>query len=110
MLGESFTVRYHESATVQNEGLSLTFAEFVSDSRCPSNVQCVWEGNAEVKATADKSNEQPQTFSLNTNGRYETEASYQGYRVELVSLAPYPEAERSIAPQDYCVELRATKP
>jgi hypothetical protein len=107
MLGENFTIRYHESATVQNEGLTLIFAELVNDSRCPSGAECAVAGNAEVRVSAVK-NEQPQDLSLNTGPDHPTQAIYQNYTVQLVSLVPYP-TDHHPAAADSCIGLRVTR-
>jgi hypothetical protein len=109
MLGEDFTVHIHESAVVQGEGLNLVFSAVEGDSRCPVDVQCVWEGNGQVDVIAQKSPNSAQTLVLNTNPSFATRADYLVYHVDLLSLVPYPHADSQIGPDDYCVTLRVTR-
>lgn len=38
---------------VQISGLSITFDRVIEDSRCPSDVMCIWAGSAAVALTID---------------------------------------------------------
>jgi hypothetical protein len=87
--GARFTLGVGESAHVDG-GLAITFDSVSEDSRCPSDVQCVWEGNAAVAVEVRASGETPATLSLNTNPALGAEATYVGYSIELLALAPYP--------------------
>jgi hypothetical protein len=108
-LGETFSLRYQQSATVAGEGLKLVFAKVAEDSRCPKDVQCVWEGNGRVEVTAAKAGSETQTLELNTSSRYKASAAYLTYRIAMTGLAPYPSSAHPIGPSDYCVELRVTQ-
>lgn len=79
-LGQSFVLRFGETARVGPAGLSITFAD-VEDSRCPRQVTCVWQGTAAV---------------LLRVGREEIRVEVPGsagagqLRIELQELNPYP--------------------
>ncbi|MBT0607246.1 hypothetical protein [Aequorivita echinoideorum] len=45
--------------TVTMDGTSITFNEVTEDSRCPTNVQCVWAGRAKVSVTIAESGKAP---------------------------------------------------
>lgn len=107
-VGENFIVRYHESATIQGEGLTLRFAELVSDSRCPSGVVCGVAGNAEIRVSAAKGQE-VQDFILNTDIGSPNEAAFQGYTVQLVGVAPYPAINHQLSAEAYCIELQVSQ-
>lgn len=62
----------------------------LNDSRCPTGVLCIWEGNAEVKLRFENLNENPIYFNLNTNSRFTTETIIDNYKFTLVGLNPYP--------------------
>ena len=110
VLGETFTLRSQESATLQGEGLTLLFSRVVNDSRCPAGVQCIWEGNAEVEVSASKPPEPSQMLSLNTNSRFATQASYLGYRIDLIELRPCPDTDHAGGAADQCIGLKVIKP
>ncbi len=43
-LGEEFTLRIGQSVSIEGEDLKITFTEISGDSRCASDVVCVWAG------------------------------------------------------------------
>lgn len=42
--GEEFYLKFGQTASIQGEDMTIKFTQVVSDSRCPSGVQCVWQG------------------------------------------------------------------
>jgi hypothetical protein len=71
-------------------GLSIRFTGVSADSRCPSDVVCIWEGDGAVLV---------EIAPLATDGRVDTlhtrldprAIDVGGYSLELVALDPYPE-------------------
>lgn len=39
--------------TGQSDGLTITFATVLGDSRCPEGVECIWAGEASVRLVID---------------------------------------------------------
>lgn len=79
-------------------GADLTIkADTLADSRCPTGVQCVWEGVAYVSAVISKESAQQRVrLSLNSQSR-RTGADSSGvvlggqtYQVRLLDVRPYP--------------------
>jgi hypothetical protein len=94
-----------ESRRVPDTEATIVFEAVVEDSRCPTGVTCIWEGDAAVSLRVEASGEQPRTYSLHTNDRFEREAVHGALRIRLVSLAPLPTAEGPVKPEDYRVTL-----
>lgn len=88
-LGQPFTLIVGGSV-VLDDGLLVTFATVVGDSRCPTHVECVWEGNAEIVIDVVSDPEDPASLHLNTNPGFPTTASYSAYTMELLGLDLYP--------------------
>ncbi len=44
-LGEEFTVKVGQQVKIKDTKIKLTFLAVPQDSRCPSDVACVWAGN-----------------------------------------------------------------
>ena len=88
-LGQPFQLRVGESVVVSGESLTVTMNAVPEDSRCPTGVQCIWEGNARVTVTLAKTGQAAQSFDLNTTLDPKT-ATYLDYQIELVALDPYP--------------------
>jgi hypothetical protein len=104
-LDQPFELRVGRSATVAGEGLTVSFEAVPSDSRCPTNVQCVWAGDAVVQVVLSKDGK---AFGAELHTNLEPKSvDYLNYNVALVSLAPYPSANdgpsrsRSTAPPSW---------
>ncbi len=54
-LADTLTIHYNQVIYSSEENISLKFDELLSDGRCPIDVICVWEGDAEVKFKIIKS-------------------------------------------------------
>jgi hypothetical protein len=82
--------------------LILRMDTVLNDSRCPSNVQCVWEGNAEVRFLFTVDSFQTD-FALNTNGgmQFNSDTVIGGYSIKLLDLSPYPEDPGEILQVEY---------
>lgn len=106
VLGESFNLRYGEQTALAGGNLSLTFVQVLEESRCPTGVQCIWEGNAQIGLKAEHPTSSSATLTLNTSSRYDTEATYQAYKVQLLHVVPYPKQGRSLEASDYCANLK----
>lgn len=93
--------------------LWLTLSGVSADSRCPSDVVCVWAGDAVAEIQADPPcikdgcRAASAAFSLHTNGEPRS-GDYFGYRIRLVALQPYPVSTRPIKPRDYVAWVRVT--
>jgi hypothetical protein len=86
--------------------LSLRMDSVLGDSRCPSNVICVWEGNAEVRFLFTVDSIQTY-FVLNTQGfiPFNTDTVINGYEIRLLKLSPYPEDPGEILQVEYHSEV-----
>ena len=77
----------------------------INDSRCPSDVVCIWQGEAVVNITVKSP--QAGTIELSTyDNLIDTVGSYS---FELVSVSPYPISTKTIKPEDYKVALKIEK-
>jgi hypothetical protein len=111
-LGRPFTLRVGRQIALQGQELRLRFAEVTQDSRCPVDVTCVWAGNAAVRLWMSNGNGRGgKTLTLNTNKSpsLNDEAQYQGFKIKLVGLSPYPRSDHSIAAGDYTATLLVSK-
>jgi hypothetical protein len=119
-LGEEFRLALGESLPLENTPYSLVFSRVIEDSRCPSGVSCVWEGNARVQillreySKMGESGGKPiievldQTMELNTSSRFPTPPLSRDLHLELRSLEPAPRADSPT--QGYVVTLFVRRP
>ena len=106
-LGRSFELRAGSSVSLDG-GLTMSFDRVASDSRCPMDAFCVWAGDAIVSVTVSRDGQKVnRDLHTQANG---SEATYSGYTIKLISLAPYPRAGRQIQPGDYVATLSVAAP
>ena len=109
-VGKEFALKVGQQLKLDGVDLKVKFTGVPQDSRCPTNVNCVWAGNAEVALewTYDKCTT---PITLNTHGTAAAsdEAKVGGFRVKLIKLEPYPHSEKKISPSDYIATLRVIK-
>ncbi|MEM1054848.1 MAG: hypothetical protein AAGI52_04935 [Bacteroidota bacterium] len=94
---------------VEVDGHALRFVDVVEDSRCPTNVVCVWEGRAKVQlsASSPEGNEARQVLTLPYSAMTDEEKAtwdIGGLTVTLHALLPYPDGESATSTRQ--VELR----
>ena len=107
-MGKPFELKAGESAMVG--GLKVGFQGVSEDSRCPVNVQCVWEGDAAVEVTLEKPPAAKATRSLHTSARNPRETAYEGLKVRLKDLAPLPKEGANVDAKEYRATLVVEAP
>lgn len=87
-LGQEFTIKYSEQVALAGENVRITFAEILNDSRCPPNVQCIWQGNARLRfVIADARNNSTLSAELNTTQLPVTQdLNPTGYDIKITAL------------------------
>jgi hypothetical protein len=103
-------VKLGQTSVLEEERLRIRFIEVAGDSRCPTGVTCVWEGDAEVVLQVSRLNTPMTTFRLHTNPRFEQQGHYSPYTIALRDLAPYPRSGTSLRPREYKATLSITRP
>jgi hypothetical protein len=83
----------------------LSFLEVSSDSRCPEDVVCVWQGNAAVEIAVGMAEGPSHPRTLNTAAGLPA-VDCSGFRVTLLELRPAPHAGVPIPAQDYRARFR----
>ena len=114
VVGDEFRVGVGETAVLTNGALTITFDSVLEDSRCPTNVDCFWEGQARVLVQVKLDEAEAMALEFNTNSApdmNQQSLTAGEYVVALQSLAPYPqEPDTPIEPEDYVATLLVTKP
>jgi hypothetical protein len=106
---DSVLVRVGQTIVVS--GIRLRFNAVQSDSRCPSDVVCVWAGDAvanlrvELNCDCDGPSFE---LKLHTNLQPKSGTAY-SFRVELLHLEPYPSVSSPIKDDAYSAWIRLTK-
>ena len=101
-----------ENGNIAGDDLKLCFNAVVSDSRCPANVVCVWQGAATATFSFTK-NGDTHRFDLSTitmKPSYTKDTVIAGYKIEFINLLPYPGTFTPPAPNSQIkAELKITK-
>ena len=109
-LNAPFQLKFGQEALIENESLQIRFLNVTEDSRCPSGVQCIWEGQATVVVQAIKGEiVRNVSLTIRGEGKDGSDKEFDGYEIKLVNLAPYPEAGSGIAPSSYTATLIVSK-
>ena len=90
-----------QSAVFAAEDLAVKFVAIDSDSRCPSDVACVWAGEVIVRLSVRK-DRHTREFAIKGNQNLPIE----GFVVSVLDVLPPPTSSQRIAPADYRVTLK----
>lgn len=104
-MGADVVLAPGEYVTINPGGLRLTFVSVTSDSRCPTNVQCIQAGSARVSVVATTT-AGARDVPLETTVR--DTATVDRYLVQLVTVAPVPVTTTVIPASSYRATLRVT--
>ena len=110
-LAEEFTLAPGQTARLAGEDVTVRFVGVTADSRCPVDVQCVWEGDATVAVvtTVDGvSTDVELHFPSMRMGP--TAVNVGGHRLDLTNVEPDPVSDRRIPPDEYRATFRLGAP
>lgn len=101
---DEIVIRYGETVVVPGTILEVGFSALVGDSRCPSDVLCIWEGEGTVELGISAGDGPTVLYEVTVG---ET-VYHAGHSFTLVKLEPYPISTRPHVPEDYVVHLRVS--
>jgi hypothetical protein len=104
--GREFGIAVGQEAHLRGTPITIRFRGVSQDSRCPSDVQCVWAGNAVARFTLNAAEGSAIEVTLNT-GLEPRSLVFSGYRIRLVGLEPLAKSGSSVPPGDYVATLAA---
>ncbi|WP_276482989.1 hypothetical protein [Paraflavitalea pollutisoli] len=88
---ESLSLGQCKSQQVSGDRISLCYETLIEDSRCPKEVNCVWEGIAIGQFTFTvNNNRHTLTLSTTSAGRFINDTTIGRYKIHLQELLPYP--------------------
>ena len=107
-VGNAFDLRVGEVAEVAGAGVRIRFDGVRQDSRCPTSVQCVWSGDAEVALRITTAGGHADLL-LHTNVDPRS-ANVAGHLLRLEGLRPHPTQSAAIPASEYVASLILTVP
>lgn len=111
-LDNQFQLKTNQIASIENENLKIEFLNITEDSRCPSDVICVWAGQVTAVINIFKNDQNLGDFSLTSQaGKHEDSAIkyFDEYSIKLIKVEPYPKSTQKIEISDYIVTLVVSK-
>jgi hypothetical protein len=106
-LGERFSLRAGESASIRGERVTVVFERIVTDSRCAVDVQCIRAGEARAALRLEPAGSAEISFELDTDRDRTQDVG--GYRVSLLGVSPAPKSTVRIVPADYRAEITVSR-
>jgi len=110
-LNAPIEIGFNKTISFCDESISITFSKLISDSRCPENVVCVWQGLAEIEVLVNLDG-QEKTFRLSTYPPFNnipSEVIFGDYHFGLQNVFPYPNTSKSHRENDYSIQMLVEK-
>ena len=108
-IDRDFDLKVGQTARVDGTGLTVSFIAVSEDSRCPTDVVCVWAGNGAVSLSITDDAGAKTTVVLNTTLSPRSVRS-SAYEISLTGLKPAPKQASAVPLADYVATLRITRP
>jgi hypothetical protein len=113
-LHQPFDLHVGQGARFSKTDLELYFRRVAADSRCPRDAQCITAGEARVTFDGRINQGMPETFDAvlpAAAGEPDstTFRAYDGYRIRLLKLEPYPVAGGAVDTTAYVATLVVEK-
>jgi hypothetical protein len=107
-LGQEFSLPIGQEAGITGENLRISFEDVIEDSRCPLDVNCIWEGRASIQVQLTYFDT---TYSVILNEPGLTDHAEDSFRDYSLSfhLEPYPGEAENISREDYFLRLTVSK-
>lgn len=107
-LGSPFVLNVDETATIDSE-TKLTLLGINEDSRCPIDVNCVWEGSlkAEINLINGQKNLGNHIIPLTITDM--DAQTFDGYFIRIGEVEPYPISSNPIKQSEYSVTFLVSK-
>jgi hypothetical protein len=109
LLNEELCLSIGQHASITGEDLAVSFEEVTEDSRCPSDVTCVWAGRVSclVELMHAGFSDRMTLTEPGLTSEYTTE-TYEEYKLAF-HVTPYPETGKKIANDAYRLHLIISK-
>lgn len=107
-LNVPFQLKIHQIATIKSENLKIKFLNVTSDSRCPADVNCIWQGEVTIVVNLVKNGQNLGNFSLSSV--FNPEITANKYSIKLTNVVSGPVLSgQPIKNSDYVVTLVVSK-
>jgi hypothetical protein len=104
-LNETIELIYGKTYQNYEKNVSIKLDSVLEDSRCPENVECFWAGMAIARFDFTLNNKLTTFFLTNTGGTA-GDTIISGYKIQFISLNPYPVYGIPINIKDYIAGIK----
>ena len=110
-LDKQFDLKVGQTITVKSENIAVNFLEVPGDSRCPSDVVCIWAGQVSVVVNVTKNGENlgDVTLTLGFSNPDLSVKNVGGYYIKVIAVNPYPVSTHKIEQSEYIATLVVSK-
>jgi len=110
-LDTQFQLKVDQTALIRSENMRIAFLDVAGDSRCPSDVVCIWAGEVSILVNIWKNHQNHGDLILTRGAGKGDQAAktFDGYSIELVKVEPYPVSIQKIELPDYIITLVVAK-
>lgn len=111
-LDSPIQLRINQGAIIDAENLQVQFLTVSEDSRCPSDVVCIQQGQVTVVLNVAKRDRNLRdSLALTKRAAQENLArkGFAGYVVQLLDVSPYPKTTQKLEPAAYRITLVVSK-
>lgn len=104
---QEFELGFGSERQIAESPVKIKFVQVLEDSRCPTDVQCVWQGNAKVRVAVDSAGATT-VADLNTSLESRSLSAF-GYIIELRDVKPAKNSKVAISASEYVAVLGLTR-
>lgn len=112
VVDQYFLLDFEEPQTITKGNFDIEFVDLVEETRCPSTVECIWEGRAVVSLKIVEGIETTYielATENDVNGTEGLTAIYGNCLIELIEVSPYPTIDIMAPEEDYSLVLEITE-
>ena len=104
---EFVRVQINKEGRASKSNLTIKFIELIEDSRCPTDVNCVWAGRARIKVSIKRGAGASKIFEMDT--MRDGAVLYGRYKIALTDVTPHPASNIRINRNGYVATFSVTK-
>ncbi|MFV0391296.1 MAG: hypothetical protein ACK5KP_05350 [Paludibacteraceae bacterium] len=110
---DEYVLPVTKSVKTSDSWYFIRFDSVFTDSRCPQDVICVWEGVAGLRFTVSDIFQSSDTFELytmnNPNLQMGDSTVFRNLKIKLVALQPHLSSNKQLSYSDYKAKIKVTK-
>jgi hypothetical protein len=105
---DQFQLKINHTASLESDTIKVKFLNVTSDSRCPTDVTCVWEGEAKIVVNIIKDGQNLGDFNLASRAG-QNNLAFDGHQIQITKIDPSPTSGKKTLLSDYIVTFTISK-